>query len=222
VPAQVVKKGDVASLLDSAGFSRSNPYYIVAQGKVQALTRMSDVDRLNVRLRGCIDRAAEQGTGRGRGAGCAKGSCGIGETKTHSEDDNAVATRTSAVVFVLASHSACPLLATRRTNPSRLSCRACTDPPQPLTLPPPIQETLNHPLPFPLPASHFPLPTSPLLQLLKEVAGTQVYEERRRESLSILEDTDGKRRGIDEVSEGKGVRGAREAPATQGCEDKGL
>jgi hypothetical protein len=52
--AQVVKKGDVASLLDSAGFSRSNPYYIVAQGKVQALTRMSDVDRLNVRAHGCI------------------------------------------------------------------------------------------------------------------------------------------------------------------------
>lgn len=79
---KVVKKGDVASLLDSAGFSRSNPYYIVAQGKVQALTRMSDGDRL---------------------------------------------------------------------------------------------------------------------QLLKEVAGTSIYEERRKESLAILEDTDSKRRGIQDV-----------------------
>lgn len=28
------RKGDVMNLLESAGFSRSNPYYIVKQGKV--------------------------------------------------------------------------------------------------------------------------------------------------------------------------------------------
>jgi structural maintenance of chromosome 3 (chondroitin sulfate proteoglycan 6) len=37
-----VKKSDIANILESAGFSRSNPYYIVAQGKVQALTTLTD------------------------------------------------------------------------------------------------------------------------------------------------------------------------------------
>ena len=33
---KVVPKSDVMNLLESAGFSRSNPYYIVKQGKVIA------------------------------------------------------------------------------------------------------------------------------------------------------------------------------------------
>lgn len=37
------------------------------------------------------------------------------------------------------------------------------------------------------------------LLLLKEVAGTQVYEQRRAESLKILDDTDNKRDKIDEL-----------------------
>ncbi|KAG0254731.1 Structural maintenance of chromosomes protein 3, partial [Actinomortierella ambigua] len=37
------------------------------------------------------------------------------------------------------------------------------------------------------------------LQLLKEVAGTRVYEQRRQESLKIVGETDGKRRNIDEL-----------------------
>ncbi|GAM82743.1 hypothetical protein ANO11243_007290 [Dothideomycetidae sp. 11243] len=41
-------KKDVMSMLESAGFSRSNPYYIVPQGRVTALTNMKDSDRLNL------------------------------------------------------------------------------------------------------------------------------------------------------------------------------
>ena len=41
-----IPKNDVIHLLESAGFSRSNPYYIVQQGKVNALALMKDKDRL--------------------------------------------------------------------------------------------------------------------------------------------------------------------------------
>lgn len=43
-----VTKQEVCSLLESAGFSRSNPYYIVQQGKVNALTLMKDEQRLDL------------------------------------------------------------------------------------------------------------------------------------------------------------------------------
>jgi structural maintenance of chromosome 3 (chondroitin sulfate proteoglycan 6) len=56
-----VTKHDVVNLLESAGFSRSNPYYIVQQGKVRrghgcplrfskvnALTVMKDSERLDL------------------------------------------------------------------------------------------------------------------------------------------------------------------------------
>jgi len=39
-------RSDVMNLLESAGFSRSNPYYIVPQGRVTALTNMKDLERL--------------------------------------------------------------------------------------------------------------------------------------------------------------------------------
>ncbi|KAI5361856.1 Putative structural maintenance of chromosomes protein [Septoria linicola] len=41
-------KQEVLSLLESAGFSRSNPYYIVPQGRVTAITNMKDSERLNM------------------------------------------------------------------------------------------------------------------------------------------------------------------------------
>lgn len=41
-------KLDVMNLLESAGFSRSNPYYIVPQGRVTALTNMKDSERLSL------------------------------------------------------------------------------------------------------------------------------------------------------------------------------
>ncbi|KAK4995908.1 Structural maintenance of chromosomes protein 3 [Elasticomyces elasticus] len=41
-------KSDVMNLLESAGFSRSNPYYIVPQGRVTALTNMKDAERLSL------------------------------------------------------------------------------------------------------------------------------------------------------------------------------
>ncbi|OQR86398.1 chromosome segregation protein [Achlya hypogyna] len=43
-----ITKADVHHLLESAGFSRSNPYYIVQQGKVNALALMKDSDRLEL------------------------------------------------------------------------------------------------------------------------------------------------------------------------------
>ena len=41
-------KSDVMNLLESAGFSRSNPYYIVPQGRVTELTNMPDSRRLTL------------------------------------------------------------------------------------------------------------------------------------------------------------------------------
>ena len=43
-----IQKNEVISLLESAGFSKSNPYYIVQQGKVANLCVMRDKDRLNL------------------------------------------------------------------------------------------------------------------------------------------------------------------------------
>ncbi|RHY67246.1 hypothetical protein DYB38_000034 [Aphanomyces astaci] len=43
-----ITKQDVNHLLESAGFSRSNPYYIVQQGKVNALALMKDKERLEL------------------------------------------------------------------------------------------------------------------------------------------------------------------------------
>jgi structural maintenance of chromosome 3 (chondroitin sulfate proteoglycan 6) len=43
-----VTRTEVFNLLESAGFSRSNPYYIVQQGKVAALCAMSDRSRLDL------------------------------------------------------------------------------------------------------------------------------------------------------------------------------
>ena len=39
-------KNDVHAMLESAGFSRSNPYYILEQGKVKNLALMTDAKRL--------------------------------------------------------------------------------------------------------------------------------------------------------------------------------
>ncbi|KAF1849106.1 RecF/RecN/SMC protein [Cucurbitaria berberidis CBS 394.84] len=41
-------KSEVQQILESAGFSRSNPYYIVPQGRVTALTNMKDSERLRL------------------------------------------------------------------------------------------------------------------------------------------------------------------------------
>ena len=34
------RRQDIANMLETAGFSKSNPYYIVEQGKVQALHQL--------------------------------------------------------------------------------------------------------------------------------------------------------------------------------------
>jgi len=41
-------KNEIMSLLEGAGFSKSNPYYIVQQGKVNALCTMNDAERLRL------------------------------------------------------------------------------------------------------------------------------------------------------------------------------
>ncbi|TPX41013.1 hypothetical protein SeMB42_g05778 [Synchytrium endobioticum] len=43
-----VTKQDVNNLLEAAGFSRSNPYYIVPQGRITTLTNAKDVERLQL------------------------------------------------------------------------------------------------------------------------------------------------------------------------------
>ena len=45
---QATTKEDIRSLLEAAGFSRSNPYYIVQQGRVEELTNMDEGRRLNL------------------------------------------------------------------------------------------------------------------------------------------------------------------------------
>lgn len=48
VDKKVWSKKEVMQLLDTAGFSRTNPFYIVPQGRVTALTNMKEKDRLNL------------------------------------------------------------------------------------------------------------------------------------------------------------------------------
>lgn len=43
-----ITRSEVVSLLESAGLSRSNPYYIVQQGKVAKLIKMRDAERLDL------------------------------------------------------------------------------------------------------------------------------------------------------------------------------
>ncbi|XP_038693265.1 structural maintenance of chromosomes protein 3 [Tripterygium wilfordii] len=43
-----ITKNEVMNLLESAGFSRSNPYYVVQQGKIASLTLMKDSERLDL------------------------------------------------------------------------------------------------------------------------------------------------------------------------------
>ena len=45
---KTVTKTDVTNLLQAAGFSKSNPYYIVPQGRVTFLTNASDKERFEV------------------------------------------------------------------------------------------------------------------------------------------------------------------------------
>lgn len=45
---KTMSQRDVMSILESAGFSSSNPYYIVEQGKVSTLTTMKDHERLDL------------------------------------------------------------------------------------------------------------------------------------------------------------------------------
>eukprot|EP00049_Salpingoeca_infusionum_P006094 m.101151 g.101151 ORF g.101151 m.101151 type:complete len:1193 (+) comp13195_c1_seq1:372-3950(+) len=43
-----VNKGEIVNLLENAGFSRSNPYYIVQQGQIDTLATMSEEKRLEL------------------------------------------------------------------------------------------------------------------------------------------------------------------------------
>ncbi|CAI2172186.1 19502_t:CDS:10 [Funneliformis geosporum] len=56
-------KTDVMNLLESAGFSRSNPYYIVPQGRITALTNAKDPERLQLLKEVAGTRVYEQRRG---------------------------------------------------------------------------------------------------------------------------------------------------------------
>lgn len=45
---KLVTRSDVMNLLESAGFSRLNPYYIVPQGRITSITNSRDSERLNL------------------------------------------------------------------------------------------------------------------------------------------------------------------------------
>lgn len=45
---KMVPRNDVVNLLESAGFSRSNPYYIVKQGKINQMATAPDSHRLKL------------------------------------------------------------------------------------------------------------------------------------------------------------------------------
>lgn len=48
IDSKVVSRSDVVNLMESAGFSRSNPYYIVKQGKINELATAPDPHRLKL------------------------------------------------------------------------------------------------------------------------------------------------------------------------------
>ena len=43
-----VTKTEVQNLLETAGFSRANPYYVVQQGKIMKMTMMKESERLDL------------------------------------------------------------------------------------------------------------------------------------------------------------------------------
>src|ERR1700761_6457209 len=53
-------KNDVMNLLESAGFSRSNPYYIVPQGRVTALTNMKETNSKRAKIDELLDYINER------------------------------------------------------------------------------------------------------------------------------------------------------------------
>ena len=105
-----IQKSEVVSLLESAGFSKSNPYYIVQQGKVSE--------------------------------------------RSHQ--------RQGAIILLIETHSNCSVVCVQVANLCVMKDR----------------DRLN---------------------LLKEIAGTSIYEERRAESEKIMAETVSKQVRIDEV-----------------------
>lgn len=53
---KTASKADVMNLLESAGFSKSNPYYIVPQGRVRLYVIFLIIQKLNIPLDYCIDQ----------------------------------------------------------------------------------------------------------------------------------------------------------------------
>ncbi|KAG7928817.1 hypothetical protein KL925_000998 [Ogataea polymorpha] len=48
IDSKLATKSDITNLLESAGFSKSNPYYIVPQGRITSLTNAKDSERLQL------------------------------------------------------------------------------------------------------------------------------------------------------------------------------
>jgi hypothetical protein len=48
LPPNNCSKAEVINLLETAGFSRANPYYVVQQGRITAMAAMRDAERLEL------------------------------------------------------------------------------------------------------------------------------------------------------------------------------
>lgn len=48
LPPDDCSKAEVINLLETAGFSRANPYYVVQQGRITAMAAMRDAERLEL------------------------------------------------------------------------------------------------------------------------------------------------------------------------------
>lgn len=128
-------KKEVANLLETAGFSRANPYYVVQQGKIAQMANMK------VGPGGVGQEAVVQSAFRRHGAAekCQGG---------------------------ISSLLRAPASTQRRLRRVPAACR--------------LQDEQR-------------------LELLKEIGGTRVYEDRRRESFRVMEECQAKRTHIQDL-----------------------
>jgi hypothetical protein len=163
------------SLLESAGFSRANPYYVVQQGKVQ---RGALSARVLTGLSGCV-----LFTGGSRAEGAASAVLLPPVDMQHPQPFCC-----TCLLLMLSPCCSCSL-------PAAHACCSCLllmlSPPLPL----PTHKTCKCNLFWWVAQITEMARMTPgqRLELLKEVGGTKVYEERRRESVKIMAETESRR-----------------------------
>ena len=165
-------KKEVTNLLETAGFSRSNPYYVVQQGKIAKMANMK----------------VRRGEGCWTGVSMVQGPAGGvgGWWRWWRRRWRGMWAHTAAWL-----HAAMHLAA--QLSPSA-------------TLLPALLAQIPPPLPCLLPrVHHAALPQDEQrLELLKEIGGTRVYEERRLESFRVMEDCQSKRTHIQDLVRRRG------------------